>query len=149
MFQSLPETTFVGPGRARRLLADLVWDDGEQRIVIPAGFLTDFYSVMFLGKLVVPTALEQQAPAILHDYLFVTQQMSLWSTDTMLLKAMAAGTVDVPNSKVNWLQRRGVMLLRLGSWMPWNRNKILKEEDIYGFYRKHGLDPADYVTDAS
>lgn len=146
MFQSLPKTTFVGPGRTHRMQEDLVWHDGEQRIVIPAGFLTDFYSVKFLGKLVVPTTLEQQAPAILHDYLFVTQEMSLWDTDTMLVKSMAAGTVDVPNSKVNWLQRRGVMLLRLGSWVYWNRNKILKEEDLYGFYRKHGLNPYDYIA---
>lgn len=148
MFQSLPETVFVGPGRKHRLLADLVWDDGVERIVIPAGFLTDFYSVQFLGKLVVPDTIEQQGPSILHDYLFVTQEKSLWATDTMLLKAMAAGTVGVEGSRVGWLRRRLVMLLRLGSWVPWNRNKTLKEDDPYGFYRGHGLNPADYVKEA-
>lgn len=146
MWQSLPRTEYIGPGRTRLLLEPLVWDDGEFRFTIPAGFRTDFYSWFSVGKVFIPDTVEQIAHAIGHDYLFVTQQLSLWDTDSFLARAMKAGVKApdggvVPGSVVPWHKRRVVMVLRLGSWRPWNHNKRQREEGLAVFMLSHGLMP--------
>lgn len=144
-FQNLPRTEFVGPGRRRVLLEPLIWDDGKERIEIPGGFYTDFYSWHSLGQFLVPNDLEHMAPSILHDFEFVLQRRSLWQVDTLLYRGMRAGTVGVPNSVVPlWRTLPVITSVRIGSWVPWNRNAELIAKDRPAFLRSHGLSPYNY-----
>lgn len=133
MFKTPLEFEEVGTGDLVRLTAPLVWND----IVIPEGFLTDFYSVRCVGKLIVPRrkdteeARKKLAPSVLHDYGFVVQEHSRAEVDAMFLEAMKEANVFF--DKTIWLA------VRIGGWPAWNKNKRLREEDLESFLKSYGL----------
>lgn len=133
MFDSIPRTAWTGPGRTRELMADLVWESGADRVVIPRGFRTDLYSVRFLGKLITPDTAEQQGPAILHDYGYTVQGISRAEADKHLLDAMASVGVGLIR---RWLIYAGV---RVGGWFAWNRNNHELTTDPRAWLEWHGI----------
>ena len=119
---------FLNPIRAedsedgvhRKLLEDIVYHVGKSeskdKIVVPAGFVTDGGSVPRpLWGIVSPWG-KASKPYILHDWLYHTQDRTRLVSDAVLLEAMEV-------VGVNWFQRwliyRGV---RLGGWMAWNEH---------------------------
>ncbi len=91
-------------------------------IRVPAGFETDFASVpRLLWPLLPPTGSYGKA-AVLHDYLYATQQIAGQSitrakADEVFLEAMAV-------LGVGWLKRHTVYWgVRLGGWLAWNQHR--------------------------
>lgn len=108
-------------GVHRTLLEDITYHVGSlqstDKIVIPAGFVTDGGSVPRpLWGIVSPWG-KASKPYILHDWLYNTQERTRLVSDAILLEAMEV-------VGVNWFQRfliyRGV---RLGGWVAWNGHK--------------------------
>ena len=112
-------------GVHRKLLEDIVYHVGKKdspdKIVVPAGFVTDGGSVPRpLWGIVSPWG-KASKPYILHDWMYHRQDRTRLVCDAILLEAMEV-------VGVNWFQRwmihRGV---RMGGWLAWNahtkRNK--------------------------
>ncbi|MBL0320312.1 MAG: DUF1353 domain-containing protein [Alphaproteobacteria bacterium] len=129
---SFTEKLIVSPekdGIMWRLEREFTYDVGElggnEKIVVPEGFLTDFGSIPKIFWNIVSPIGKATAAFVLHDYLYMTQERSRLVSDAILLEALEI-------LGVNWLQRfliyNGV---RVGGWLPWNNhkkeNKKLKE----------------------
>lgn len=103
-------------GRSGRLILplEIVLSSG-QTIIVPAGFVTDFASVPRLLWRVLPPWGPYAHAAIVHDYLYMTGEVSRELADAIFLEIME-------QLDVNWVLRtvmyRGV---RLGGWAVWNR----------------------------
>ena len=99
------------------LAQDLVWevDDGVN-LVVPAGFVTDLTSTPpAIWSMVAPTGRHQRA-AILHDYLYWTQECSRFESDGLMRRAMdALGVNPVKSIAVH-------RVLNLAGWGAWNGN---------------------------
>lgn len=115
-------------GVHRTLLENITYHVGGRsstdKVVIPAGFVTDGGSVpQFLWGIVSPWG-RASKPFLLHDWLYHTQDRSRLVSDAILLEAMEV-------VGVSWFQRlliyRGV---RLGGWVAWNEHT--KENEIKG-----------------
>lgn len=94
----------------------------ELWIEVPAGFVTDFYSVpRFLQRLVAASQ-RSNAPAVIHDYLFHTcglnGRLTLGECNAVLAEAMLV-------KEVPWWTRTKINSgVALGSWVAWrNCNK--------------------------
>lgn len=72
----------------------------EHRIIIPKGYVTDFYTIPKWAQKIWPKDLDPKHPAVLHDYLYTNYFMQLprLKADQLFLHAMKQ--MDVP-----WLQR--------------------------------------------
>jgi hypothetical protein len=115
------------------VVAPLVWSDEDGIIVVPTKFVTDLASIPMVARALIDVNGPHRRAATLHDYLFVTQELSLSEVDELFLRAMKA-------DGVGWLVRNTMYsAVRLGSWMPWNKNKRKRKEDLEGFLREHGL----------
>lgn len=83
---------------------------------IPSGFRTDFGSVPWLARWIVPT-MGRALPAYLaHDYLYCRQTVSRSYADKLMLEIMRW-------YGFHWLRRTlAYWGVRLGGWLPWRRN---------------------------
>lgn len=72
-----------------RLLADLVWE-GKERIVVPAGFVTDLASIPPGLRGVLLQNGRSRRGAVLHDFLYATQQRSRLMADLTFREALRA-----------------------------------------------------------
>lgn len=124
----------------REMLVTLEWDNGTERIVIPKGFRTDLYSVRFLGKLITPDIVEQQGPAILHDWCYTIQSLSRAQSDALLLDAMHV-------VGVGFIKRWSIYLaVCAGGWVAWNRNDHALRTDPRGWFEYHGIYRPEFHT---
>lgn len=73
----------------------------RRRIIVPAGFVTDFASVPRLPIIYMATGDTAHAPAVVHDWLYSAGQVRRSTADRVFLEAMQA--VGVP-----WLRRRAM-----------------------------------------
>lgn len=94
---------------------------GGQKIIVPAGTLTDFGSVpQVLWSLISPIG-KATRPFVLHDFLYKKQQFSRAFSDFILLEAL--GVVGEP-----WLKRRAIYYgVRSGGWIAWSAHKKANE----------------------
>ncbi len=86
-------------------------------ITVPAGFQTDFASVPRIFWSIFPPTGKHGKAAVLHDYLYATQQASRVVADAIFLEAM--GVLDVPAWR-RWAMYLGV---RLGGWYAWREHQ--------------------------
>lgn len=118
-----------------RLEMPMVWETPEEIIVIPPGFRTDLASIPRLLQAIVPVNDKHREAAILHDFLFVVQDRPRDQVDALFLRAMAA-------SGVRTIQRLAMYLaVRIGGWLPWQRNARERAADRRTFLTRHGLKP--------
>lgn len=93
-------------GRCWELLDNLIYKSSGT-IVIPKGMMTDFASVPRWLWCVIPPHGRYNYAAVLHDYLYRTQQFPRKEADRMFLEAMKSSGV----SKVRrWFMYFGVRL---------------------------------------
>ncbi|NMF98373.1 DUF1353 domain-containing protein [Aromatoleum toluolicum] len=84
-------------------------------LVVPSGFVTDLASIPRLLHAVMPVNGAHRAAAILHDWLYETQQFTRAQSDCLFLAAMA-------DSGVGLAQRYAMYAgVRVGGWLPWSR----------------------------
>lgn len=95
-----------------KVLEDFVYEDDEFDIItVPAGFETDFASVPRIPVVFELVGDRGHAAATIHDYLYVTTQLSRKDSDKVLLRALRATNVGKFRS---YLMYGGV---RLFGWM--------------------------------
>lgn len=102
------------PGKWK-LLSQLIWQADGETIIVPAGFVTDLASVPWPMRGVLNTTGRSRRPAVLHDYLYATGQVTRAFADRLFLTALIAdGVISVG---------RGLYYLgvRLGGWIPFRR----------------------------
>jgi hypothetical protein len=117
-----------------RLEEPLVWDDGEEIVVVPAGFRTDLASVPRIAQAIVPKVGPYNDAAVLHDYCFVVQTCSFADANALFLRAMEACGV---RSSQRWLIWSAVTA---GGWPAWRHNTRALAADQRAFLQSHGLE---------
>lgn len=96
----------------------LVWRafDGT-RVVVPAGFVTDFASIPRAVWVLMPKWEKYGPAAVVHDYLYWSQSVSRLQADRYILEAME-------DSKVGRLKRRMIYTaVRLFGGFSWRANR--------------------------
>ena len=93
-----------------RLDMPLVYRSYNQglRVTVPAGFSTDFASVPWLFRRILPRSGEYNAAAIVHDYLYSCRSVPRKAADQIFLEAMH--DVGVPG----WKAKAMYSAVRLG-----------------------------------
>lgn len=92
-------------------------ENSNETITVPIGTVTDFASVPRLFWILMPPDGVYTQAAVLHDFLYQTQQYIRRKADYIFLEAM--GILGVPR-----LQRQTMWLaVRLWGWIPWNARK--------------------------
>lgn len=83
-------------------------------VIVPAGFITDFYSIpRWLPLAYALLSGERKGPALVHDFGYQTHMWGRATTDSLLLEAMRASSV--PSWKA-WPIYLGV---RAGGFVAW------------------------------
>lgn len=106
---------FTDNGRSLTLTMPFLFIDGDLRVEVPAGFVTDFNSVpRGLWNFFPPW--EYPEAGVVHDALYREPGL------------MTRGQVDDIHNRImeiegaSWWLRRGARLgLRLGGWKPWGK----------------------------
>lgn len=101
--------------------AFLSYSKGE--IVVPAGFDTDYASIPRIFWSIYPPDGSYAPAAVVHDWLYWSQDFTRDESDRVFYEAMTA--LGVP-----WLRRQIIYrAVRLGGWAPWGKRarQILTE----------------------
>ena len=113
-------------GRTWYLLRELVYVDGDLRIVVPKGFETDFASVPTVFTNVFPRWGVYGEAAVLHDWLYWNQQFDRERSDDVFLEAMVG-------LGVSWLTRMSLYYaVRIFGQCAWDDNHLIASQ---GFSR--------------
>ena len=106
-----------------RLDAPLVYQGHTHRIEVPAGFVTDFGSVPWWGRWLVPRWGWKWTKAyVIHDYLYRTQPEG-WTrkdADGLMRRIHREEGAGALKRNVAW------MAVRLGGWRPWSKTMTKK-----------------------
>lgn len=105
-------------GYSRKLLEDIVYhvggEESKDKIIIPAGFVSDGGSVPRLFWNIVDPWGPASKAYWLHDFLYKTQERSRLVSDAILMEAMEV-------LSVNWFKRKLIYRgVRLFGWIAWN-----------------------------
>lgn len=93
-------------------------------IAVPHGFITDFASVPRLPLAYLAAGNKAQGPAVIHDWLYSTQEVDRATADDVFREAvLTAGH----SSATAWLMWAGV---RLGGWVGWNKPNLRQPRHI-------------------
>ncbi len=99
---------------------DVGGPNSGDRITVPAGFLTDFASIPKAFRGLIDRMGKHSGAAIIHDYLYVTQDRSRKESDRIFLEAMKV-------LKVSWVTRNIMYrAVRVGGGAYWGE----KEQEI-------------------
>lgn len=102
-------------------------------ITVPRGFITDLASIPRIFHSLIPQHGSHSPAAILHDYLYATQEMSRSKADQLFRDAME----DIG---VNPVRRYAMYLaVRAGGWAAWNSRKAKMTADPEGYRSSNGL----------
>lgn len=112
---------FLGDGIHWELATPFQYDVGSlgsgEKILVPAGFVTDFGSVPQLFWNIVSPIGKATGAFVLHDFLYATQERTRLVSDAILLEALEV-------LEVNWFQRTLIYNgVRLGGFVAWAQNK--------------------------
>lgn len=106
-------------GKTWVLMAEFIYELGignNRFIIVPKGFTTDFASVPRLFWNILPPWGTYGKAAVLHDWLYHTQEFNRKFCDDLLMEAMT--TLGVAAWK-RWTIYLGV---RLGGFVAWNEH---------------------------
>lgn len=97
-------------------------EGSDNKIKVPAGFLTDFASVPRIFWMIYPPDGQYTQAAVLHDYLYNIQDRPRATADAIFLEAMKV--LGVP------LLRRRIIYraVRIFGWIPWNNGARKKKK---------------------
>jgi len=106
-----------------QVLSDFIYnDDVYGEIIVPAGLITDFYSIPRPLRGIVNKIQESNAPAVVHDWLYRCQGLGEHGqreADNVLNRAM-----ETHWSPVSWWQRKKIITgLRIGGWIGYRENR--------------------------
>jgi len=104
-------------GRRARLARPFTITVDGYKIKIPAGFETDFASVPRIFWRIIPPWGKYSKAAVIHDYLYSTQEVTRLRADKIFLSLM----VELKVKK--WKRRVMYRAVRMFGWHPWNKHK--------------------------
>jgi Protein of unknown function (DUF1353) len=120
-FTSVLLVSPLADGNTWVLMREFGYDVGAEgsvdRINVPIGFETDFASIPRLFWIVLPKWGKYGNAAVIHDWLYWSQQRSRAASDAVLLEAM--GVLEV-GTLVQFVIYHAV---RLFGWLAWLRNQ--------------------------
>lgn len=96
-----------------------------RRIVVPSGFVTDLASIPPLLRPIFDTADASRQPAVLHDWLYCSQQTGRAEADRLFREALACAGVGFVQ---RWAMYAGV---RAAGWLYWSRRDGLEPDDFF------------------
>jgi hypothetical protein len=113
-FLDHPTLKMLPSGTEWRLILPLIYlRDDYTAITVPAGFITDLASIPRAFHSLIPVNGKHSPAAILHDYLYCTQDRTRAEADAIFLEAMKA-------CGVGWLRRQAMWsAVRAGGWLAW------------------------------
>jgi hypothetical protein len=79
-----------------------------QTFTVPAGFVTDFASVPRLPLAYLLTGDTAHAPAVVHDWLYVTRKVDRKTADAVFLEAMEETGVPWWRRRLMWIAVRAL-----------------------------------------
>jgi Protein of unknown function (DUF1353) len=107
-----------------KVVTEFDYDIGEvggEKIMVPAGFMTDLGSVPQILWNLIPPIGKPLRGYVLHDWLYSAQPYTRKKSDDILLEAMGVAGV---NSMKRWAIYLGV---RMGGGYAWDENKQKNE----------------------
>jgi hypothetical protein len=108
------------PGDFHELVFDFVSWDGDRRIAVKKGFVTDFASMRLLPRFMSD---DTEEAAAIHDFQYKTglysaggfERVSRWESDMLLYKGLR-------DNGVAWWRRSLIWTgVRTFGWIPWSR----------------------------
>ena len=105
--------------RTAKLMTPLVYESDllGETITVPAGFETDFASVPRMFWNLIPPLGRYGEAAVVHDWLYRTQDYARATCDAVLLEAMEV-------CEVGWCTRMTIYgAVRAFGWAAWNSDK--------------------------
>ncbi len=136
-FETLPTVAYLGPRHRYpwELQANLIYQsDILGRILVPAGYCTDFASVPRLPVVYWWTGGRATLPALVHDLLYDARPegVSRRQADQVFLEAMTCH-----RDPKSWITRQVMYAgVRAGGWRPWRTDSRHKLD---------GLQPGPYL----
>ncbi len=112
---------FLDNGRSFLLTEDFIFEGEAQRIVVPAGFVTDFNSVpRGLWNFFPPW--EYPEAGVVHDYLYRYNGISRADADAIHRRILELKGCP-------WFKRQAAYYaLRIGGSVPWNRYREAEKD---------------------
>lgn len=98
--------------------------DSNDIIVVPKGFTTDFASVPWPASMLIPMSGQHNMAAVVHDYLYSTQERSRKESDDIFLEALTVLGVSLVKRRIMY------RAVRLWGWVPWNHHKKKMRKSI-------------------
>lgn len=95
-------------------------EDSADYIDVPAGFITDFFSVPIGVRMLLPKTQHGNQASVLHDWLYNQRYVhgrSRKNCDQIFLEAMTVLGVPL------WKRRLIYRGVRLGGWLPWKEKE--------------------------
>jgi len=115
----------LADGKTWVLVEPFAYDVGElgsgDTIEVSRGFKTDFASIPRLFWIMLPKWGKYGNAAVIHDWLYFTQERTREEADRILLEGM--GVLDVPR----WQQLPIFYAVRYFGWFAWIRNQWDRE----------------------
>lgn len=122
--KKVPHTKF-----SYEIVEDLIWQGNTDSIRVPSGFVCDFASVPWLFQRIFPKmGTLSDAPAVLHDWLYVTELFDRKTCDEIFLKALKERGVP------KWKAYSMYYAVRLGGGFVWDKH----DQETIKMYRKLG-----------
>ena len=89
-FESDLDTRLLKDGRTRKLLAPLVYVEGDTRLEVPVDFKTDYASIPRIFWAILPPSGKYSPAAVLHDKLYETGEYPKEVADKIFRDAMGS-----------------------------------------------------------
>lgn len=101
----------------REFTYDVGLEGSKDSITVPKGFKTDLASIPWPASMFIPIVGRYNQSAILHDFLYSTQERLRKEADKIFLESMKV-------LEVHWFKRNIMFFaVRLFGWISWNRHK--------------------------
>lgn len=102
-------------------------------ITVPRGFITDLASIPRIFHSLIPQHGSHSPAAILHDYLYATQEMSRKQADQMFCDVMKDTGVNIVRCYAMYLA------VRIGGWIAWHQRRADREANPDLYWKQNGL----------
>ena len=107
------------------VINDLVWQDGQGKIVVPRGFVTDLASIPAAARSILDVNGPSRAPAVLHDWLYCSRLVSRKLADDLFRAALRSRGVGAVERNIFW------SAVRSFGWLYWQKRRTgLTVEDF-------------------
>jgi len=119
------EVRITADGRCGVLLSAFEYhvgtEDSDDRVVVPAGFQTDFASSPFIVWPLIPPWGRYSKAATVHDFLYQRGTRTRGEADRIFLEAMCVLKV------VTWQRYPMWLYVRIFGWLAWRRKRNVEE----------------------